>query len=130
MKANIVSLDLTNIGSGALGILALLLIFVVLTGRKVPLISGDREAFIALAIVGFSMCALALTPTPTKGTIDWLNGFSIIGTLLGIVATLLIFLVLTDRTLPLISGYHQAFIALAIIVATNWILTIVHALKS
>ena len=37
--------------SGALGLLALLLIFSVLAGRELPLISGDRAALMGLAAI-------------------------------------------------------------------------------
>ena len=54
---------LTNgmyIVTGALGVLAVLLVFAHLTGKLVPLISGDRAAFIALVIIVFSKLGLAI----------------------------------------------------------------------
>jgi len=48
-----------SIISGAVSILVALFIFAVLTDKKVPLISGDKAAFVILFILGFSMSVLA-----------------------------------------------------------------------
>ena len=59
MKSNVVSLNASNVVLGVLGVSAALLIFAVLTNRQIPLVSGDRAAFVALLVVGVVMCTLA-----------------------------------------------------------------------
>ncbi len=40
-----------------LGIVAALLVFAVLTGRKVPLLSSDRAVLLALVVIGMAICS-------------------------------------------------------------------------
>ena len=112
-----------NIISGVVSILVALFIFAFLTGKKVPLISGDKAAFIILFILGFSMSVLA-------GIRDGENFQQMIPLVmislmvLGALAVLLFIVTLIGIKIPLISGYRRAFVAMATIIASKW--AIVH----
>jgi hypothetical protein len=76
------STDGTNLAVIALGILAALLVFAVLTGRKVPLLTSDRAALLALVVIGMIMCTQGgIGRVSASGT--WLHPFSFLGYLLG-----------------------------------------------
>ncbi len=114
-----------SIASIVLSILVALFVFAVLTGKKVPLISGDKTAFIILFILGFSMSVLS-------GIRDGAETFegmaaSVRNTLivLGLLAVVLFIVMLAGVKVPLISGYRKAFAVLATIIASKWV--IVHA---
>jgi len=110
-----------NIISGAVSILVALFIFAVLTDKKVPLISGDKAAFIILFILGFSMSVLA-------GIRDGENFQQMIPLVmislivLGALAVLLFIVTLIGIKIPLIFGYRRAFMAMATIIASKWII--------
>ena len=110
-----------NIISGAVGILVALFICAVLTGKKLPLVSGDKAAFIILFILGFSMSVLA-------GIRDGENFQQMIPLVmislivLGALAVLLFIVTLIGIKIPLISGYRRAFVAMATIIASKWVI--------
>ena len=43
-----------------IGVLALILVLAQLNDSPIPFISGDQEAFFALAIIGFAMCSFGM----------------------------------------------------------------------
>ena len=110
-----------SIISGAISILVALFIFAVLTDKKVPLISGDKAAFVILFILGFSMSVLA-------GIRDGKNFQQMIPLVmislmvLGALAVLLFIVTLIGIKIPLISGYRRAFVAMATIIASKWVI--------
>ena len=110
-----------SIISGAVSILVALFIFAFLTGKKVPLISGDKAAFIILFILGFSMSVLAgirdggnFQQMPTSILIPLI--------VLGALAVLLFIVTLIGIKVPLISGYRRAFVVMATIIASKWVI--------
>lgn len=110
-----------NIVSGAVSILVALFIFAVLTDKKVPLISGDKAAFVILFILGFSMSVLA-------GIRDGKNFQQMIPLVmislivLGALAVLLFILTLIGIKIPFIFGYRRAFVAMATIIVSKWVI--------
>ena len=110
-----------NIISGAVSILVALFIFAVLTDKKVPLISGDKAAFVILFILGFSMSVLA-------GIRDGENFQQMIPLVmislmvLGALAVLFFIVTLIGIKIPLISGYRRAFVVMATIIASKWVI--------
>jgi hypothetical protein len=104
----------------ALGLLTAIFVFAVLTDKKVPFVSGEKESFIALAIFGAVLCVAGNSHSATMfGWTNpryWGNAFSIIGMGLGALAALLIVLTLSSIKNPLITGYKTAFIGLVVII--------------
>jgi hypothetical protein len=106
--------------SYGIGILALLLITAVFSGKKVPLIGNGKAAFIILWILGFSMSILG-------GTRDYPDGkFTLPGFLLyflmflGFLAIILLPLMLLKVRLPFITTYKEAFNLLSVIIILKW----------
>ena len=110
-----------NIISGSVSILVALFIFAFLTGKKVPLISGDKAAFVILFILGFSMSVLA--GIRDAGNFQQMISLVMIPLMvLGALAVLLFIATLIGIKIPLISGYRRAFIAMATIIASKWVI--------
>ena len=120
MKTNISSLNWSALGSSALGMVALLLVFAFLAGRKVPLIVNDRSAFIALAVIGFVMCATGMGRIGNG--LGWTHPITVAGMVLGTLLILLVIAMLSDWRVPFIADYRTAFIAVAIIGPVKWVL--------
>jgi hypothetical protein len=106
-------------GSMLFGILAFVLTFGYLTGRALPIISDDRSAFLALAILGFLMCSLSIGTT--SAGLGWTHPITVLGLLLGVVLSLVIIAMLVGWPLPFITTYRAAFIAVAWIGLVKWV---------
>lgn len=120
MKTNIALPNWNALLSSALGIVAVLLVFAVLTGRKVPLISGNRAAFIALAVSGFAMCSIGMGKIATG--LGWTHPITIIGIVLGTLLILLVVAMLAGWQVPFIADYRAAFVAVAVVGLVKWAL--------
>lgn len=106
----------STVVTGALGIIALLLIVGTLFNIKLPLITSDRTALIALVLVGIAMC--------TSGGIGrslelygWEHPITLIGIVAGVLILAITLLTLAGVQLPLITTDRAAFIAVAVIAA-------------
>ncbi len=127
MKVNSISTSGTNLVVIALGILAALLVFAVLTGRKVPLLSTDRAALLALVVIGLIMCTLGgIGSVSASG--DWLHPLSILGYLLGAVIVVIGIAALFGKNISPLSSYHQSFTIVSVIAAVKLVLTAIHRL--
>jgi hypothetical protein len=112
-----------NIISGAVSILVVLFIFAVLTDKKVLLISGDKAAFIILFILGFSMSVLAgIRDAENFQQMMPLVMISLM--VLGTLAVLLFIMTLIGIKILLILGYQRAFVVMAMIIASKWVISI------
>lgn len=127
MKTNTLSTGGANLTVIALGILATVLVFLVLTGRKVPLLSTDRSALLALVLIGMFMCSQGgIGRVAASGA--WWHPFSIIGYLLGAVIIVIGIAALFGKNIPPLTSYYQSFTAVAAIAAIKLVLTTVHRL--
>ncbi len=115
--------------AGALGVLAVLLVFAHLTGKQVPLISRDRAAFIALVLIAFLIRLTTIARLPRTRSY-WTHPIPIVVSVLGALALLVIITVLADIKLPLIASHREAIIVLAVIVFSKWGLATVHRIIS
>lgn len=127
MKAKSLSTPGTNLVVIILGILAAWLVFAVLTERKVPLLTTDRAALLALVVIGMIMC--------TRGGISrvaaaraWLHPFTIIGYLLGADILVIGIAALVGTNIPPLTSYYQSFVVVAVVAAIKVVLTTVHRL--
>jgi hypothetical protein len=108
------------IGPSLLCVLALIIVISVLTRREVPLISGERKAFIALTIINYAMCAVGPLPRTKPG--EWLNPINIALYIIGIFAILLIVVVIMANRTPtsFFMTYRKGLILLSIIIFIKW----------
>ena len=112
----------------ALGLVAAWLVYRTLNGQTVPMVSGMRQAFIALAIIGFLMCVTALPVRATTGAPwwRWSSPFTIAAIVVGASALLFVVLTLIGVKLPLIASDRQAMIALSTLLLAKWEIATVH----
>jgi len=108
----------TGISGTIIGFGALYVVLAHLGGRSVPLVTDDRTAFIALAIVGMAMCAFGIQ-TILNST-GLLSPGTFIGAVLGILVLIAFVMALLNRPMLLLADYRIGFIALAIVVLVKW----------
>ena len=108
-------------------LLAAVVVFIGVTGKKVPLLSNIRVDIILLVIIGMAMC--------TQGGIgriaatgQWTHPFSIIGYLLGGLILLITLAVFVGWKLPYIQTDQQALLAIAILVSLKVVNAVTHYL--
>lgn len=106
------------------GIFAIVFIWLVLSEKKLPYITDDKSAFIAILILGIVMCTIGIglrTMGPFKYTnsSDWFNILNVIEGISGVIATIIIIAVTMGKKIPIIGSYKMAFYALSIIIITK-----------
>jgi hypothetical protein len=115
MTTNTMTSPVNSIITLALGLLAAGLVFMILTGRDVPIVGNGAGALLALGIIGIAMCTLSGIGS-VQGTLGWTHLLTIIGSILGVAALLVIVLPLLGVHLPLIPDTRSAVLALAVII--------------
>jgi hypothetical protein len=122
------------IGSG-LGLIAVIVAVFVFLNRQFLFINSDRSAFVALAVLGFAMCAIAGIGN-TQATLGWAHPVTFAGIILGVSALALVVIVLTGHsavltplvtvvsqgTVTAVSGDRVAFYLLAGVILIKWVL--------
>lgn len=111
MKTNAMPFMGNNLTTAVLGVLALVIVFAALTGRRLPLVSSDRAALIALVVVGMAMCARGIGRVAAAGL--WAHPVAIVGYLLGAVILALAVAVLVGKPFPWVTTVRQAIVAVA-----------------
>ena len=124
MKANAISSTGSSTTTILLGILAAALVFAVLTGRKVPLISSERAALVVLVVIGMAMCTNGIGRVAAAGA--WTHPLSVLGYLLGALILVVAGAAILGRPLPLVSGVQQAIIAVSVLGVLKLVVSIVH----
>ena len=127
MKISTISTNGINAVVIVLGLMAIALIFAVLTGRKVPVLTTDRTALIGLVVIGMAICAQAgIGPISRTGA--WVHPLSIISYLLGAVIIIIGVAAVFGKHIPPLTSYNQSFIVVVGISALKIILTTIHRL--
>ena len=116
--------------AGSLGFLILGLTVAVLANIGLPLISSERDEFLALVAVGLVTCMAGAGSSIQA--LGWRHPINVIGIGLGLASLVLIALVLTGNTAPLtwladaaggsrpVSPERVAFVGLAAMLLTKW----------
>ena len=114
MATNTATSSANGIITLALGLLAAGLVFMVLTGRDVPIVGNGAGALLALGIIGMAMCTLSGIGS-VQSTLGWTHPLTIAGSILGVLALLIVVLPLLGVQLPLVADTRSAVLALTII---------------
>ena len=114
MTTNINTTSANGIITLVLGVLAAGVVFLVLTGRGVPIVGNGAGALLALGLIGMAMCTLGGIG-PTQSALGWTHPLTIIGSILGVAALLVVALPLLGVQLPLVTDTRSAVLALAVI---------------
>lgn len=127
MKATAASTTGSNVVVIALGIVAALLVLLVLTGRKVPLLASDRAVLLALVLIGMFICSRAgIGRVAASG--EWWHPLSILGYLLGAAIIAIGIAALFGRNIPPFTSYYQSFLGVTGIAVVKLVLTTIHRL--
>jgi hypothetical protein len=110
-----------------LALLAAAVVFIGVTGKKVPLLSNVRVDIILLVILGMSICTQAGIGR-IAATGQWTHPLSIIGYLLGGSILLITLAVFVGWKLPSIQNDQQALIAIAVLAGLKVVNAVTHYL--
>lgn len=113
MDAKLIIKRWNTILSSVLRLLLVGFVIAVLAGIKIPFVSGEKTSFIILIHIGVAV-SIASNWRFIVG-LKWTDPINIIGSILGVAATLVIVFTLKDIDIPFISGYTTAFQVLAIL---------------
>jgi hypothetical protein len=127
MKTNAASAGGTNLVVIVLGILVAFLIFMALTGRKVPILSSDRAILLAVVVIGLFICSqVGIGRVSAIGA--WWHPLSIVGYVLGAIIVLIGVAALFGRNIPPLTSYYQSIAAVAAIAVLKVIVSTIHRL--
>lgn len=108
------------------GLLAALLVYAVLTGRKLPLIGSERVALIVLVGLGMAMCMNGIGRVAAAGA--WTHPLAILGSLVGVLILVVGVAGFFGWQLPLVDGARQAIIAVSGLAIVKLALSLLHRL--
>lgn len=97
-----------------LALLAAAVVFIGVTGKKVPVLSNVRADIILLVILGMSICTQAGIGR-IAATGQWSHPLAIVGYILGGLILLITLAVFAGWKLPYIQSDQQALLAIAIL---------------
>ena len=107
-----------------LAVLAAAVVFLVMRGTSIPLLSNIKTSLVILLVVGMAMCTQGIGLFATAG--QWTHPLSIVGYLLGAMILILSLNVFFNLRLPIITLPQQAFLAIAILLAAKLANSFVH----
>jgi hypothetical protein len=112
-----------------LALLAAAIVFIGVTGKKVPLLSNICVDIILLAIIGMTICTQGGIGRVTA-TGQWTHPLSIIGYILGGLILIITLAVFVGWKLPFIANDQQALLAIAILASLKVVIALTHYLLS
>lgn len=110
-----------------LALLAAAVVFIGMTGKKVPLLSNVRVDIILLVIIGMAICQQGGIGR-VAATGQWSHPLSIIGYILGGLILLITLAVFIRWKLPYIQNDQQALLAIAILAGLKIVNAVTHYL--
>jgi len=126
MKTSQLSSSLTTLTVFGLTIAASVLVFANLTGRKIPMIDGDRTALVVLFVIGFALCGLGISRISATG--QWIHPLTILGYLLGALTMLFAAAGYFGFRFAFVHNPREALITVSILMAVKLVMSIVHRL--
>ena len=110
-----------------LALLAAAVVYIGVTGRKVPLLSNIRVDIILLVIIGMAICTQGGIGR-VAATGEWWHPLSIIGYILGGLILIITLAVFVGWKLPYIQNDQQALLAIAILASLKVVNAVIHYL--
>lgn len=110
-----------------LALLAAVVVFVGVTGKKVPLLSNVRVDIILLVIIGLTICTQAGIGR-IAATGQWTHPQAILGYILGGLILLITLAVFVGWKLPYIQSDQQALLVIAILASLKVVNAVIHYL--
>jgi hypothetical protein len=119
MKANTMRITSSLLMPLVLGLICAGIIYAVLIGQSLPLVSTPRAALIGLLILGMAMCGLGgIGQVGASGR--WASPLAIVGYFLGAAILAVIVSAFTGWRIPLIQNDLQAVAAVAVLMAVKF----------
>ncbi len=112
-----------------LALLAAAIVFIGVTGKKVPLLSNIRVDIILLVIIGMTICTQGGIGR-VAATGQWTHPLSIIGYILGGLILLLTLAVFVGWKIPFIANDQQALLTIAMLASLKVVNAVTHYLLS
>lgn len=112
-----------------LALLAALVVFIGVTGKKVPLLSSIRLDIMLLVIIGITMCTQGGIGR-VAATGEWSHPLAIVGYILGGLILLITLASFVGWKLPYIQNDQQALLAIAILISLKVVNAVTHYLLS
>lgn len=113
----------------ALIVLAAVVTFIGVTGKRVPLLSSVRVDIVLLVLIGMAICTQGGIGR-VAATGEWTHPLSIIGYLVGGLILLITLAVFVGWKLPFIANDRQALLAIAILAGLKVVNAVTHYLIS
>ena len=110
-----------------LALLAAAVVYIGMTGRKVPLLSNVRLDIIRLVIIGMAICTQGGIGR-VAATGEWSHPLSILGYILGGLILLITLAVFGGWKLPYIQNDQQALLAIAMLAGLKVVNAVTHYL--
>jgi len=112
-----------------LALLAAAIVFIGVTGKKMPLLSNIRVDIILLVIIGMTICTQGGIGR-VAATGQWTHPLSIIGYILGGLILIITLAVFVGWKLPFIASDQQALFVIAILASLKVVNAVTHYLLS
>ena len=112
-----------------LAILAAVIVFIGVTGKKVPLLSSIRLDIVLLVIIGMTMCTQGGIGR-VAATGEWSHPLAIVGYILGGLILLITLAVFVGWKLPYIHTEQQTLLVIAVLVSLKVVNAVTHYLLS
>ena len=112
-----------------LALLAAAVVFVGVTGKKVPLLSSIRLDMVQVVLLGMAICTQGGIGR-VAATGQWAHPLSIVGYILGGLILLIALSVFTGWKLPYIQSDQQALLVIAILAGLKVVNAVTHYLLS
>jgi hypothetical protein len=112
-----------------LALLAAVVVFIGVTGKKVPLLSNIRLDIVLMVVIGMTMCTQGRIGR-IAATGQWSHPQAIIGYLLGGLILLITLFVFVGWKLPYIQTDQQALLVIAILAGLKVVNAVTHYLLS
>ena len=110
-------------------LLAAAVVFIGVTGKRVPLLSNIRVDIVLLVLLGMSICTQAGIGR-IAATGQWSHPLSIVGYILGGTILLIATAVFVGWKLPFIQNDQQALLAIAVLAGLKVVNAVTHYLLS
>jgi|LSQX01.2.fsa_nt_gb peptidoglycan/LPS O-acetylase OafA/YrhL len=112
------------ISASILGVLAIIVFLANINGKKLFFITDDRMSFITIGVIGLAMCGFGITRNLSG--INWISPFNFIAYILGGLAVLIGYMILTGKDVLFIKDYKTASVVLMCIIIAKWVMVFVH----
>lgn len=108
-----------------LALLIVAVVFITVTGKKVPVLSNPRAAMVAVLVLGMAMCTNGIGRVAAFQ--QWAHPLAILGYLLGAMILVISLGTIFNWKLPLIQSDARTMLIVAVLIGVKVVNTLVHS---